>query len=249
MRERHANKGKQVAAISGSTECGTTPCITMAREWTRNREIAYEHIDETRTVVQEISRPCCLYLSSEWLSANLLFLFRSFSFLLFFSFSPLSLFLSRLMSCSIDRDIFIDKVAPKLCQRWKVCLFFVEEFLIASLRKFYIYIYLGKVLREVGSIVGKWFIEFQEAISSVTKVFDLRNRKFLNQYDFLTLNSSNFISPLSQFQIRSKINIGDGETPKTLVRGKIRGIKEKGMKNRIQIRFLDTNKPGIKNSR
>lgn len=144
MRERHANKGKQVAAISGSIECGTTPCITMAREWTRNREIAYEHIDETRTVVQEISRPCCLYLSSEWLSANLLFLFRSFSFLLFFSFSPLSLFLSRLMSCSIDRDIFIDKVAPKLCQRWKVCLFFVEEFLIASLRKFYIYIYISR---------------------------------------------------------------------------------------------------------
>lgn len=138
-----ANKGKQVPAISGSTECGTTPCITMAREWTRNREIAYEHIDETRTVVQEISRSCCLYLSSEWLSANLLFLFRSFSFLLFLCLSLLSLLslsLSRprLMSCSIDRDIFIDKVAPKLCQRWKVCLFFVEEFLIALLRKLYI---------------------------------------------------------------------------------------------------------------
>lgn len=188
-----------------------------------------------------------------WMTFSQSFVPFPFFFLSTFFFSPLSLFLSRLMSCSIDRDIFIDKVAPKLCQRWKVCLFFVEEFLIASLRKFYIYIYiyLGKVLREVGSIVGKWFIEFQEAISSVTKVFDLRNRKFLNQYDFLTLNSSNFISPLSQFQIRSKINIGDGElgTPKTLVRGKIRGIKEKGMKNRIQIRFLDTNKPGIKNSR
>lgn len=33
-----ANKGKQVVAISGSTECGTTPCITMARE--RERGIA-----------------------------------------------------------------------------------------------------------------------------------------------------------------------------------------------------------------
>lgn len=106
------------------------------------------------------------------------------------------------MSCSIDRDIFIDKVAPKLCQRWKVCLFFVEEFLIASLRKFYIYIYLGKVLREVGSIVGKWFIEFQEAISSVTKVFDLRNRKFLDvrfldikffQFYFTSVTISNSI--------------------------------------------------------
>lgn len=137
-----------------------------------------------------------------WMTFSQSFVPFPFFFLSTFFFSPLSLFLSRLMSCSIDRDIFIDKVAPKLCQRWKVCLFFVEEFLIASLRKFYIYIYLGKVLREVGSIVGKWFIEFQEAISSVTKVFDLRNRKFLDvrfldikffQFYFTSVTISNSI--------------------------------------------------------
>lgn len=143
-----------------------------------------------------------LPLSFVWMTFSQSFVPFPFFFLSTFFFSPLSLFLSRLMSCSIDRDIFIDKVAPKLCQRWKVCLFFVEEFLIASLRKFYIYIYLGKVLREVGSIVGKWFIEFQEAISSVTKVFDLRNRKFLDvrfldikffQFYFTSVTISNSI--------------------------------------------------------
>lgn len=141
-----------------------------------------------------------LPLSFVWMTFSQSFVPFPFFFLSTFFF--LSLFLSRLMSCSIDRDIFIDKVAPKLCQRWKVCLFFVEEFLIASLRKFYIYIYLGKVLREVGSIVGKWFIEFQEAISSVTKVFDLRNRKFLDvrfldikffQFYFTSVTISNSI--------------------------------------------------------
>lgn len=75
-----------------------------------------------------------------WMTFSQSFVPFPFFFLSTFFFSPLSLFLSRLMSCSIDRDIFIDKVAPKLCQRWKVCLFFVEEFLIASLRKLYIYI-------------------------------------------------------------------------------------------------------------
>lgn len=142
-----------------------------------------------------------LPLSFVWMTFSQSFVPFPFFFLSTFFFF-LSLFLSRLMSCSIDRDIFIDKVAPKLCQRWKVCLFFVEEFLIASLRKFYIYIYLGKVLREVGSIVGKWFIEFQEAISSVTKVFDLRNRKFLDvrfldikffQFYFTSVTISNSI--------------------------------------------------------